>query len=236
MATMNLKELKYESQLVLVEVARKALQAKADAAGNVITATYATKQEVEALKAIHFEVVDELPETGEPNIIYLVPKTDSKTGNTKDEWIWIVPASGAGYWEKIGSTDIDLSEYRKAAAQDIIDNQIKDRIAVFETGGAHDVAALEVRVGTAESDIAALETALADIYKKSEVDALLDEKVDKEEGKSLVDDEEIAKLATVSEGANKVEASSTNGKIKIDGVDTTVYTSSVSATDVSIDW
>lgn len=44
-----------------------------------------------------------------------------------------------------------------------------------------------------------------------------------EAGKSLVDDTEIAKLTGVSEGANKVEAS-TNGKIKIDGVDTVVYT------------
>ena len=49
-------------------------------------------------------------------------------------------------------------------------------------------------------------------------------KVDKETGKSLVIDTEITKLAGVSEGANKVEASATNGSIKIDGVDTVVYT------------
>lgn len=42
-------------------------------------------------------------------------------------------------------------------------------------------------------------------------------------GKSLVDDTEITKLSGVSEGANKVEASTTNGKIKIDGTETTVY-------------
>ena len=35
---------------------------------------------------------------------------------------------------------------------------------------------------------------------------------------------EKTKLAGISEGANKTEASSTNGKIKIDGTDTTVYT------------
>lgn len=35
---------------------------------------------------------------------------------------------------------------------------------------------------------------------------------------------DIAKLAGVSEGANKVEASETNGNIKIDGVETVVYT------------
>ena len=51
----------------------------------------------------------------------------------------------------------------------------------------------------------------------------IDNKVAKETGKSLVADTEITRLAGVSEGANKVEAS-TNGKIKIDGVETTVYT------------
>ena len=49
-------------------------------------------------------------------------------------------------------------------------------------------------------------------------------KVDKETGKSLVADTEIARLAAMSDGANKVEASTTNGNIKIDGVETTVYT------------
>jgi hypothetical protein len=57
----------------------------------------------------------------------------------------------------------------------------------------------------------------------ADVEAELAKKVDKVTGKSLVDDAEITKLAGVSAGANKVEAS-TNGKIKIDGVDTVVYT------------
>ena len=48
--------------------------------------------------------------------------------------------------------------------------------------------------------------------------------VAQEEGKSLVADTEIARLAAMKDGANKVEASATNGNIKIDGVETTVYT------------
>ena len=58
----------------------------------------------------------------------------------------------------------------------------------------------------------------------ADVNVELAKKVDKVEGKSLVADAEIAKLAGVSEGANKVEASATNGNIKIDGVETVVYT------------
>jgi hypothetical protein len=59
---------------------------------------------------------------------------------------------------------------------------------------------------------------------KAYTDEELGKKVDKVEGKSLVSDSEITKLAGVSQGANKVEASTTNGNIKIDGVETTVYT------------
>ena len=47
--------------------------------------------------------------------------------------------------------------------------------------------------------------------------------VAKEEGKSLVADTEITKLAGVSQGANKVENVG-GGKIKIDGTEVTVYT------------
>jgi len=59
---------------------------------------------------------------------------------------------------------------------------------------------------------------------KDYADTELAKKVDKVEGKSLVSDTEITKLAGVSEGANKVEKSETNGNIKIDGVETVVYT------------
>jgi hypothetical protein len=58
----------------------------------------------------------------------------------------------------------------------------------------------------------------------TELAAEIDNKVAKETNKSLIADSEIARLAGMSDGANKVEASATNGKIKIDGVETTVYT------------
>lgn len=71
--------------------------------------------------------------------------------------------------------------------------------------------ALGVRVTTAEGEIDALQEASA-------------KHVEKVEGKSLIADTEITRLAGMSDGANKVEASETNGNIKIDGVETTVYT------------
>lgn len=71
------------------------------------------------------------------------------------------------------------------------------------------------------------------IYDKAELDALLANKVDKENGKSLVSDTEITKLGTVAEGATKVEASETNGNIKINGAETKVYDDTALAGRVS---
>ena len=71
------------------------------------------------------------------------------------------------------------------------------------------------------------------IYDKAELDALLANKVDKVEGKSLVLDTEITKLSTVAENATKVEASETNGNIKINGVETKVYDDAALAGRVS---
>lgn len=64
---------------------------------------------------------------------------------------------------------------------------------------------------------------LSNYFTKEEVNTELAKKVDKVDGSSLIADTEIARLAAMSDGANKVEASE-NGKIKIDGVDTVVYT------------
>lgn len=63
------------------------------------------------IKTTSFKVVDALPETGEGNIIYLVPRTSTEEQNIYDEYIWTGTA-----WEKIsgsGGTAIDLSQYVK---------------------------------------------------------------------------------------------------------------------------
>lgn len=54
----------------------------------------------------HISVVDALPETGDFNIIYLVPKAGGKTKNIKTEYIW----TGTDF-EIIGDTEIDLANY-----------------------------------------------------------------------------------------------------------------------------
>ena len=79
---------------------------------------FQTEAEVQALidaeladiTGIEFEVVQTLPATGVKGTIYLVPKTGS-TGDIYDEYIYVTPAGGTAHFEKIGTTDIDLSDY-----------------------------------------------------------------------------------------------------------------------------
>lgn len=63
-----------------------------------------------AISTIQFEVVSTLPTTNiQTNVIYLVPKSTAQTDNVKDEYINL-DGTSAG-WEKIGDTEIDLSDY-----------------------------------------------------------------------------------------------------------------------------
>lgn len=105
MATLNLKEIQYDNSPVLVEAARKALAAKTDAAGNVITTTYATKAEIGQLKNLEPLFVEELPETGDSKYLYFVPKTGT-AGDSYNEYIWVNTSSS---YELIGNSQIDIS-------------------------------------------------------------------------------------------------------------------------------
>ena len=106
----------------------------------------------------------------------------------------------------------ELDATLKSELQAEIDADVKVVNDAFEAYKTSNDSALAGVKATAEA-------AATKVYTDEE----LAKKVDKVDGKSLVDDAEITKLAGVSAGANKVEASE-NGKIKIDGVDTVVYT------------
>ena len=69
------------------------------------------------ISGFHAEIVSELPETGKTNILYLVAKTEAASGDGYDEYLYI-----NGAWERIGSTDIDLSGYVQASEMHAITN------------------------------------------------------------------------------------------------------------------
>lgn len=63
------------------------------------------KTMISNLANLRIEVVSELPETGETNVIYLVKKSETNP-DMHDEYVYV-----EGNWEKIGNTEIDLSNY-----------------------------------------------------------------------------------------------------------------------------
>lgn len=70
------------------------------------------KEMIANLANLQIEIVDQLPSIGETNIIYLVKKSSSAP-DIHDEYVFV-----DGKWEKIGNTEIDLSNYYTRAEVD----------------------------------------------------------------------------------------------------------------------
>lgn len=73
-----------------------------------------------------FEVVDELPEQGESNVIYLVPNEQSDD-NEYEEYIWV-----NNKWELIGTTKVDLTPYYTSSQVDALINPISDSVTSLQ--------------------------------------------------------------------------------------------------------
>lgn len=50
-------------------------------------------------------IVDELPETGDPNNIYFILKESTPEGDIYDEWMWVLQPDETYGWSHIGTTD-----------------------------------------------------------------------------------------------------------------------------------
>ena len=72
---------------------------------------------IAGISGFHAEIVSELPATGKTNILYLVAKSTAASGDGYDEYLYI-----NGAFERVGSTDIDLSGYVKASEMHAITN------------------------------------------------------------------------------------------------------------------
>ena len=90
---------------------------------NSVVKTYIDNA-IGSITGIEFEVVASLPATGENGVIYLVSNSGSSP-NVYDEYIWV----NNGF-EKIGTTDVDLSGYVLSADLVPITNAEIDTIAV----------------------------------------------------------------------------------------------------------
>ena len=128
-----------------------------------------TKSEVNqliaAVKQFQYQSVSELPVASAQtmNIIYLVPGQSPTTQNVKDEFITIATTNEMDEtvysWEKIGTTEIDLSNYyTKSQADAAITAAINTALTDYST---------TIQVA------AAISSALTPYYNKTEVDGLI---------------------------------------------------------------
>ena len=87
-----------------------------------------TKTEINTIvsnvKNGHFKVVTALPTTDiDTTTIYLVPKSSAQTQNVYDEYICLDATTSPATWEKIGDTQIDLSNYvQKSSTAGLLKN------------------------------------------------------------------------------------------------------------------
>lgn len=82
---------------------------------------------IAGITSFDYQVVSTLPASGVKGTIYLVPADESgTTDNYYEEYIWIVE-NNVGHWEKIGTTDIDLSDY---ATKDYVNQAIAEQEVV----------------------------------------------------------------------------------------------------------
>ena len=123
-------------------------------------------------------VVTELPQTGDPDRIYLVPNESSRTNDIYDEYIWLVEQSK---WEFLGNkhVDVDLTDYYTKEEVDALIPQV-DSYTKVESDNKYAVK--------------------TDVYTKSEVDDLIVPQVD-----AYTKQESDSKYATIETVNNKVD-------------------------------
>ena len=122
----------------------------------------ALEQEIASVTGIDIVAVDVLPESpSAENMrkIYLVPSSDPKTKNAKDEFICIDKGEGASpryAWEQIGTTDIDLSNYYTKTE---VDTKIKDASTLIwnEIATLAKKSAVDASIGVLDASVSALE-------------------------------------------------------------------------------
>ena len=122
-------------------------------------------QLIDAVKQFQYQSVQALPSASAQtmNIIYLVPGLSPTSQNVKDEYITIATTNEMQEtvysWEKIGTTEIDLSNYyNKTQTDAAITAAINTALASYST---------------TSQMTAAITAALASYYTKTEVDALI---------------------------------------------------------------
>ena len=107
---------KIDASAVTIDSTITADSTNANAAGSKAVYDFVTAA-IAGITGFHAEIVSELPATGKANTLYLVAKASAAGGDGYDEYLYINNA-----WERVGSTDIDLSGYVQASEMHAITN------------------------------------------------------------------------------------------------------------------
>ena len=107
---------KIDALLVTIDTTISADSTNANVPGSKAVYDFVTNA-IADISGFHAEIVSKLPETGKTNILYLVAKSSAASGDGYDEYLYI-----NGAWERVGSTDIDLSGYVQASEMHAITN------------------------------------------------------------------------------------------------------------------
>ena len=107
---------KIDASAVTIDTTISADSTNANVPGSKAVYDFVTNA-IAGISGFHAEIVSELPATGKTNILYLVAKTSAASGDGYDEYLYI-----NGAFERVGSTDIDLSGYVQASEMHAITN------------------------------------------------------------------------------------------------------------------
>lgn len=179
------------------------------------------KTMISNLANLRIEVVNELPSTGETNVIYLVKKAGTNP-DVHDEYVYV-----EGNWEKIGNTEVDLSNY-----------YTKDQVYTkSETYSQEEVGTLITEIEGKIPTIPNVETSMSgagNVITSIEVDASNKHKVNAVKGLSVYSESEIdEKLSNLGDVIAEAPFTTTDRVITSGGAGKTVKDSGILLTNLA---
>lgn len=179
------------------------------------------KTMISNLTNLRIEVVNELPSTGETNVIYLVKKAGTNP-DVHDKYVYV-----EGNWEKIGNTEVDLSNY-----------YTKDQVYTkSETYSQEEVGTLITEIEGKIPTIPNVETSMSgagNVITSIEVDASNKHKVNAVKGLSVYSESEIdEKLSNLGDVIAEAPFTTTDRVITSGGAGKTIKDSGILLTNLA---
>ena len=107
---------KIDALAVAIDSTITADSTNANVPGSKAVYDFVTKA-IADISVFDVRVTTHLPDVGRANVLYLLAKSTAESGDGYDEYLYI-----NGAWERVGSTDIDLSGYVQASEMHAITN------------------------------------------------------------------------------------------------------------------